>query len=253
MSGTGDLEYQPAGTEGFADAAEVQRMLLELGVALTMTSDAVSEIQATLRGVAREYGFPHARISAFPTVLIVGLQEDKPAGIRTIDSFAQLRLDQASDVIRLARAAESAHVPPSDAMTKLRRMLNARPRFGLAANIASHAVLTVGLGLVIRPAPIDLWVYAALGAMVGALRSLAKRFGSSGYFLAVVSASLVSAVAFLAHGGNEAASLRLTIPPLVTFLPGALLSSTWRWARPSPEPAASSAACSSSLCWPSAS
>jgi uncharacterized membrane protein YjjP (DUF1212 family) len=189
-----------------------------------MTGDAVSEIQATLRGVAGGYGFPHARISAFPTVLIVGLQEDKPAGIRTIDSFAQLRLDQSSDVIRLARAAEAARVPPSDAVTKLRRILNAEPRFGLAANIASHAVLTVGLGLVIRPAPIDLWVYAALGAMVGALRSLATRFGSSGYFLAVVSASLVSAVAFLAHGGNEAASLRLTIPPLVTFLPGALLT-----------------------------
>jgi hypothetical protein len=31
-------------------------------------------------------------------------------------------------------------------------------------------------------------------------------------------------VAFLAHGGNEAASLRLTIPPLVTFIPGALLT-----------------------------
>jgi uncharacterized membrane protein YjjP (DUF1212 family) len=128
-----------------------------------MTGDAVSEIQATLRGVAREYGFPHARISAFPMVLIVGLKADKPAGIRTIDSFAQLRLDQASDVIRLARAAESAQVPPSDAMTKLRRILHAGPRFGLAASIASHAVLTVGLGLVIRPAPIDLWVYAALG------------------------------------------------------------------------------------------
>jgi uncharacterized membrane protein YjjB (DUF3815 family) len=34
----------------------------------------------------------------------------------------------------------------------------------------------------------------------------------------------VSAIAFLAHGGNETASLRLTIPPLVTFLPGALLT-----------------------------
>ncbi len=34
----------------------------------------------------------------------------------------------------------------------------------------------------------------------------------------------MSAIAFLAHGGNDAASLRLTIPPLVTFLPGALLT-----------------------------
>jgi uncharacterized membrane protein YjjB (DUF3815 family) len=40
----------------------------------------------------------------------------------------------------------------------------------------------------------------------------------------VIAAGLVSAIAFLAHGGEEAASLRLTIPPLVTFLPGALLT-----------------------------
>ncbi len=33
---------------------------------------------------------------------------------------------------------------------------------------------------------------------------------------------MVSAIAFLSQGGDDAASLRLTIPPLVTFLPGAL-------------------------------
>jgi uncharacterized membrane protein YjjB (DUF3815 family) len=85
-------------------------------------------------------------------------------------------------------------------------------------------VLTVGLGLLIRPAAVDLWVYAVLGAMVGALLIWTQRFVLTGYLLAVVAAAVVSAVAFLAHGGNDAASLRLTIPPLVTFLPGALLT-----------------------------
>jgi uncharacterized membrane protein YjjB (DUF3815 family) len=85
-------------------------------------------------------------------------------------------------------------------------------------------VLTVGLGLVIHPAAVDLWVYGALGILVGALKAWAARFMTGGYLLAVVAAALVSAIAFLAHGDNEAASLRLTIPPLVTFLPGALLT-----------------------------
>jgi hypothetical protein len=63
-------------------------------------------------------------------------------------------------------------------------------------------------------------VYAALGAGFGALKVWTARFGSGGHLLPIVAAGLVSATAFLAHGGNDAASLRLTIPPLVTFLPG---------------------------------
>ena len=85
-------------------------------------------------------------------------------------------------------------------------------------------MLTIGLGLVIRPTAVDLWVYAALGALVGVMKVLAGRLGGGGFLLPIIAAGVVSAIAFLAHGGNDAASLRLTIPPLVTFLPGALLT-----------------------------
>jgi uncharacterized membrane protein YjjP (DUF1212 family) len=206
------------------DPAEVRQLLLELGVALTMTGDAVSEIQGQLRSIATGYGFPGARISVFPTLLIVGLGDGVAAGVRTIDSFRQLRLDQASAVIRLAQAAADARIGPPEAQAELARILRTAPRFGVAASIVSHGVVTVGLGLVIRPAAVDLWVYFALGALVGAMKALAARFGAGGYLLPVVAAAVVSAIAFLAHGSNEAASLRLTIPPLVTFLPGALLA-----------------------------
>jgi len=207
-----------------ADAANVRRLLLQLGVALTMTGDAVSEIQGHLRAIATAYGHPRARVAVFPTMLIVALDEGESAGFRPIDPVGELRLDQASDVIRLARAAEKTRMPPGEALAELARILAMRPRFGSTASIVSHGVLTVGLGLVINPAPVDLWVYAALGMLVGAMKIWAARFGTGGYLLPVVAAAVISAIAFLAHGGNDAASLRLTIPPLVTFLPGALLT-----------------------------
>ena len=207
-----------------ADPTEVQGFLLELGVAMTMTGDAVSEIQGWLRGIARAYGYSQARISAGPTLLIVALGGADPAGIRTIDSFRQLSLDQASQVILLARSAGRREVPPDAARVTLRRILAAPPRFGAVAGVLAHGVLTVGLGLVMHPAEVDLSIYVALGLLVGVLKLAAGRFGASGYLLPVVAAAVVSAVAFLAHGENEAASLRLTIPPLVTFLPGALLT-----------------------------
>lgn len=208
-----------------ADPRGLQALLLELGVALTMTGDAVSEVQTQLRAIATAHGFGHARVSVFPTLLIVLLVEDQPAGVRMIDSIRQLPLDQASEVIGIARRAEAATIEPAEAIAELERALAAPPRFGIAVMIVAHGVLTVGLGLVIRPAPADLWIYAALGLLVGGLSVAAARSSlAGGYLLPVFAAALVSAIAFLAHGGNDAASLRLTIPPLVTFLPGALLT-----------------------------
>jgi uncharacterized membrane protein YjjP (DUF1212 family) len=193
-------------------------------VALTTTGDAVAEIQQRLRAVAAAYGWEQARISVFPTLLVVALDEREAAGMRTIESWRELRLDQASEVIRVARRAEAAAIAPGDALAELERALVMPPRFGTAAYVGAHAVLTIGIGLLIRPAPVDLWVYVLLGLVVGGMKAWARRYESGGYLLAVVAAALVSAIAFLIHGGDDAASLRLTIPPLVTFLPGALLT-----------------------------
>ena len=137
-----------------------------------MSDDAVSLIQDRLRSVAAAYGYPHARISLFPTLIIVALREGEPATVRTIDSVRQLRLDQASEVIAVARRAERAELAPAEALAKLREILASRPRFGPTAYIASHGVLTIGLGLVIHPAAVELWVYAALGILVGAMKTL---------------------------------------------------------------------------------
>ena len=73
--------------------------MLSLGAALTMSDDAVSLIQDRLRSVAAAYGYPQARISLFPTLLIVALRDGEPATVGTIDSVRRLRLDQASEVI----------------------------------------------------------------------------------------------------------------------------------------------------------
>jgi uncharacterized membrane protein YjjP (DUF1212 family) len=204
--------------------AEVQALLLRVGAALTMTGDAVSLVQERLSAIAAAYGYPRAKVSVLPTLLVITLGDGRPAGVSEIDSVGQLTLGQASEVIAVVRRAEAAEIPPADAMAEIDAILRAPPRFGAVAFIASHAVLTVGIGLLIRPAAVDLSVYFGLGLLVGALKLWAQRFVLTGYLLAVVAAAVVSAVAFLAHGGNEAASLRLTIPPLVTFLPGALLT-----------------------------
>ena len=149
-----------------------------MGAALTMSGDAVSLVQESLRSIASAYGYPHARISLFPTVLMVALRDGDAASLQTIDSVRELRLDQASAVIAIARRAGAAELPPAEALADLRRVLEGRPRFGPAAYIASHGLLTVGLGLVIHPAAVELWVFAALGTLVGAMKLWAERFAA---------------------------------------------------------------------------
>src|SRR5918994_4849419 len=139
-----------------SDPPALEALLLELGVALTMTGDAISEIQTQLRAIASGHGFEHARISVFPTLLIVLLDEGRPADVRTIDSIRQLPRDQASEVIRIARRAEAGAIEPGEAIAALERTLASPPRFGALTVIAAHGVLTIGLGLVIQPAATDL-------------------------------------------------------------------------------------------------
>ena len=112
-----------------------------------MSGDAVSLIQDRLRSIAAAYGYPHARISLFPTLLIVALRDGEAATVRTIDSVRQLRLDQASEVIAVARRAERAELAPAEALAKLR----ADP--GLAPAVRTDRVHRVARRADGRPRP----------------------------------------------------------------------------------------------------
>ena len=61
-----------------ATPSDVRAFLLAVGVALTMTGDAVSEIQRHLRSIAAAYGYEDAHISVLPTYLIVLLHDGDP-------------------------------------------------------------------------------------------------------------------------------------------------------------------------------
>ena len=115
------------------DSADVRALLLSLGAALTMTGDAVSQIQERLRAIAAAYGYEQAHISVFPTLLIVSLGDGEPAGIRTIDAVRELTLDHASEVFAIARRAQSGKLTASEAQTALAAALVAPPRFGTVA------------------------------------------------------------------------------------------------------------------------
>src|SRR5262249_56577097 len=108
---------------------------------------------------------------------------------------------------------------------RLAELLRKKPRFGPTVVVVGHTILTVGLALILMPALRNLASAAILGALVGALKVFSRDRPILAAPLSVVAAALVSVVVFLAmkHGLHVDPQFAL-VPPLVTFLPGALLT-----------------------------
>ncbi|MGA5300033.1 threonine/serine ThrE exporter family protein [Nucisporomicrobium flavum] len=214
-------------TERVAGGAEdLQRFLLFLGSALTAAGEAVNQIEESLRRVAAAYGAPYARVSVLPTYLVVALEPGRPATLEPTGQLrGGLRLDQTAALFDVLRSAEGGGLRPAEGSRRIRALIDMPPRFGPVVRVAGHAVLTVGICLVLQPTGGDLVLAAAFGVLVGVLKLTAARFAGVQMIMPVIAAFTVAALTFLIAGTGWAdADLRAMVAPLVTFLPGAMLT-----------------------------
>jgi len=136
-----------------------------------------------------------------------------------------LRLDQIADVYALGEAAQRAAITPGEGIDRLAAILRKTARFGTVGGIAGHTILTVGVAMVLTPALEDLGAAAVLGAAVGAAKVFSRKLVGLALPLPVLAAALVSVLVFYASSrGVPVDALPLLVPPLVTFLPGAMLA-----------------------------
>lgn len=205
---------------------DLQRFLLYLGSALTASGEAVNEIEDHLGRVARAYGAPDARFSVLPTSIAVALDPGRPVTLEPTGQLrGGLRLDQTSAVFQVLKSAERGELAPSEGTRLIGRIVTSPPRFGLAATIVGHLVLTVGICLVLQPTPADLALAGLFGILVGLLKRVGQRWTSTQMIMPVGAAFFVAAVTFfLSHRGWADADVRSMVAPLVTFLPGATLT-----------------------------
>ena len=152
-----------------------------------------------------------------------------PAGRATIEAVPQLaatmRLDQISVLYEIVRPAERRRVDLALALARLRAIQSMTPRFGWVVGIAAHTAMTVGLCLILQPTPGDVAIAAGLGAVVGVFVMFARGRQGLSVFVPVVAAMVVSAISFLAlREGLADPGLRTLIAPLITLLPGGVLT-----------------------------
>jgi uncharacterized membrane protein YjjP (DUF1212 family) len=200
--------------------------MYRLGQAYLASGEQTALVELYLRRIAAAHGVRRARVVAFPTALFITVQDGAEERVTLAEAPTQtLRLDQIADVYSLGEKAQVGEVTPPAGLERLTAILRQPPRFGPVAAVVGHAILSVGIALVLMPALRNLIAAAVLGAIVGALNAFNRGRPILAAPLSVVSAALVSVLVFVAvkHGLPVDPQYAL-VAPLVTFLPGARLT-----------------------------
>jgi uncharacterized membrane protein YjjP (DUF1212 family) len=211
---------------GEPDPADLQQFLLYLGSALTSAGEAVNKIEERLHRIAAVYGAPQARISVLPTYLVVSLAHGAPATLEPTHQLrGKLRLEQTAAVFDLLKSSEGGEISPGAGIRRLHAIIHKAPRFGAPLRVSGHAVLTFGICLILQPTRVDLGLAILFGLAIGLFKLAAARWTDMQAVVPVIAAFMVTALTLvLADTTWIDADLRAMVAPLVTFMPGAALT-----------------------------
>jgi uncharacterized membrane protein YjjP (DUF1212 family) len=208
------------------DTKVLLEFLYRLGQAYLACGEQTAKVELLLRRTATAYGMRKVRVVAFPTAVFISLHDDNGEQVTLAECETRLlRLDQMADFYALGEAAQAGNLDLREGLDRLAAIRRQKPRFGSLGFVAGHTVLTVGLALVLMPTASNLMVAFVLGFIV-ALLKLVNRGGSvMAVPLPVIAATTVSAMVFMAmRHGLAIDPVHALVPPLVTFLPGAMLT-----------------------------
>ena len=208
------------------DTGALLEFMFRLGQAFLAAGEQTAKVELILRRMASAYGVRRSRVVTFPTAIFISLHDRAEERVSLAEGPGHtLRLDQIADVYALGEAAQRGEVAPHDGLERLTEILRKTPRFGVGGTVVGHTILSVGVSMVLVPSPTYIAVAAVRGAGVGALRVLNRNQPVLAMPLPVVAAGVVSVLVFLAvKHWLPADPLYALVPPLVSFLPGGMLT-----------------------------
>jgi uncharacterized membrane protein YjjP (DUF1212 family) len=204
--------------------AEFRRLIVQLGIAMVAAGDAVDVVEESLRRIVAAYGVPGLQVALLPTSLFVQTGTDDRAHVQFSSQVAPpLRLDQIDWLYRLVKRLERAELTVQEASQELAAVYGREPTFRWPLRTLGHAVLTVGLVLLLQPTLKGIGAAFALGLLVGLFKLV--RLPTAALIFPIMASFLTAAVVFgvfsYLHADNP---IRLLVAPLVTFLPGGMLA-----------------------------
>ncbi|WP_315072654.1 threonine/serine exporter family protein [uncultured Microbacterium sp.] len=210
-------------TDG-VDRTALRQFLLGLAQGMNASAESVDRIRDTMTDVAKAYGGGDADFVVLPTIILVetGESEDARVAIRSATN-ASFRFDQIAALYELIGQARTGAIPPLDGIRRLNEIGAMRPRLDWFTRTLGHAILTTGLALLLAPTWQGVIVAFVLGFGIGLLKLV--RSPTLQLILPIAAAFVCAAAVFLLAEVIEIGDpIRLLIAPLVTFLPGGVLT-----------------------------
>ena len=216
---------------GSFEEAQTLQFLLELGRGLIDAGESSANTAQTLEDVAEVNGIRGLGAVVLPTALIVSVPHgsDVQTEVRTAGG-AKLTMDQSDELVRVVRRAEHAEITPGEGLAAIARARTLPPRFSPPMRLLGATIFTVGLVLLLRGSWADLVLGAVLGVGVGALqialaRTTSREIRNYQAFWPLLAAFAVTVVVLgLGRVWSELSVFAPLVAPLVTFLPGGLLT-----------------------------
>jgi uncharacterized membrane protein YjjP (DUF1212 family) len=206
------------------EPAILGRFLLGVAQGMNASGESVDRTRETLTSVAAAYGREDADFVVLPTVVLIetGSGDDTRVAMSSAIN-ATFRFDQIAALYALIARARRGEVDPGDGIAELNRIGGMRPRFGWFVRTLGHAVLTTGLALLLVPTWQGVVLAFLLGGAIGAIKLV--RSSTLQLILPVAVAFCCAVTVFLlAEVIAIGDPIHVLIAPLVTFLPGGVLT-----------------------------
>jgi len=207
------------------DLGELQELIVRIGIAMTLAGEPVDATQDRLYRIGEARGLHDLEIAVLPTTLLVqiGAASNARVQLGVRGSHVVPRLDQVSEIYVLAGSLERNELSASEGLARLDEIFAAPPPRSRLVRIIGYGVLSMGFALFLQPAWGGLLVALVLGIGVGLLTTW--RFAALQTLMPVLASFLVATAVFATAQHFEAENpIRALIPPLVAFLPGAVLA-----------------------------
>ncbi len=218
----------PAPADTSRERATLLRFLGKLGQAELNAGNAVPLVERDLAMIARANGEPDVQVFVLPTVLFLKWERGEEYQVDMTHGayrVASLRFDQIEEVLTIARSARKGELTPNEGLSRLEEMWRTPHYYGDLGYVCGYLMTTIGVALMLRPSPKGLLITALMAFACALMLVAARRRPAWTVVLPVVVSFLLSAgVALGYQSGLKEPPLSLLIPPLITFLPGTMLT-----------------------------
>lgn len=210
------------------DAPVLRQFLLGIGGAMIASQESVDSVEETLVRVSKAYGIDETEFVVLPTVVMVQVNGVIQGRGMVHDGEAiSFRFDQIAALYKLIKIAETGKLDPTEGIRRLNEIGAMKPRFGWLVRTLGHAILTAGLALLMLPTWQGLALSFALGLFIGLLKLV--RSPALQLIFPVVASFLCALLVFsLSDYFGIGNPIVLLVAPLITFLPGGMLTTATR-------------------------